>query len=83
VHFEPSGVQFSTQFPPELAIWYQNADPDLNGDGVVDRTDEVCRQQLGIWYRGRQWSELATLNDLKQQYVVTQLYHFSQYAVSW
>src|SRR5437899_2716854 len=35
VAFEPSGVWFSNGIPARLTIWYENADPDLNGDGVV------------------------------------------------
>src|SRR6266540_3903355 len=49
VDFQPSGVVFSKSSPAKLAIWYQNANPDLNGDGVVDATDEALKQQLAIW----------------------------------
>lgn len=83
VHFEPSGVRFSRQFPADLAIWYTNANPDLNGDGVVDGADQARTGKVAIWYRGRSWSELPSLNDTKQQYVMAELGHFSQYAVSW
>jgi hypothetical protein len=83
VHFEPSGVRFSSQFPADLAFWYANANPDLNGDGVVDGTDEAWQSRIAIWYRGRRWAELPSLNDTKQQYVLTELGHFSEYAVSW
>src|SRR6266540_4014600 len=49
VDFQPSGVVFSKSSPAQLAIWYQNADPDLNGDGVVDAADQVLEEQLAIW----------------------------------
>ena len=86
VDFQPSGVVFSTSSPAQLAIWYQDANPDLNGDGVVDGTDEMLEQQLAIWGRGGKtdpWKQLASRNDTTQQYVASAIYHFSQYAVSW
>ena len=86
VDLQPSGVGFSKSSPAQLAIWYQDADPDLNGDGVVDTTDEMLKQQLAIWSRGTRaeaWKQLSSKNDTMQQYVATELYHFSQYAVSW
>ncbi len=52
VDFQPSGVLFSLLSPAQLAIWYQDASADLNGDGVVDATDQALKDQLAIWYRG-------------------------------
>ncbi len=85
VHFQPSGVLFSTNFPANLAIWYENANPDLNGDGVVDAIDQTLKQQLALWYHAPKthWSRLSSTNDTKQALVSTPLYHFSEYAVSW
>jgi len=86
VAFEPSGVLFSKSSPAQLAIWYQNADPDVNSDGVVDATDELLTQQLAIWSQGTRtdaWRQLSSKNNTTQQYVASELYHFSQYAVSW
>jgi len=86
VDFQPSGVLFSKSSPAQLAIWYQNANPDLNGDGVVDAIDETLKQQLAIWYKGTRtdaWRQLWSRNDTTQELVTAALYHFSQYAVSW
>ncbi len=85
VHFQPSGVLFSTRFPANLAIWYENANPDLNGDGVVDATDQMLRQQLALWYHAAKthWIKLSSNNDTTLPSVSTALYHFSEYAVSW
>ena len=86
VDFQPSGVLFSKSSPAQLAIWYQNADPDLNGDGVVDAADETLKQQLAIWYRGSKagaWKQLWSKNDTTEELVTAALEHFSQYAVSW
>ncbi len=85
VDFQPSGVVFSKSSPAVLAIWYQDANPDFNGDGVVDATDQALKQQLAIWSQSRTdaWKQLSTKNDTTQQYVASQVYHFSSYAVSW
>ena len=86
VDFQPSGVLFSKSSPAQLAIWYQNANPDLNGDGVVDALDEALKEQLAIWYRGTKadpWRQVWSKNDTTQELVTAALYHFSQYAVSW
>jgi len=86
VDFQPSGVLFSKSSPAQLAIWYQNANPDLNGDGVVDAIDEALKEQLAIWYRGTKadaWRQVWSKNDTTQELVTAALYHFSQYAVSW
>jgi hypothetical protein len=86
VEFAPSGVAFSRSHPAALAIWYGNANPDLNGDGIVDAVDETLAAQLAIW--GRQarpgpWLRTSSQTEAGQQWVWTALYHFSEYAVSW
>jgi len=86
VEFQPSGVVFSNSSPAQLAIWYENASPDPNGDGVVDAADQTLREQLAIWYRGSKagaWKQVWSKNDTSQEVVTAALYHFSQYAVAW
>ncbi len=86
VDFQPSGVLFSSSSPAQLAIWYQDANPDLNGDGIVDATDQALKDQLAIWYRGSRtqaWKQVWSKNDPSQEVVTAALYHFSQYAVCW
>src|SRR5438034_3625592 len=48
VDFQPSGVVFSDVFSAGLVVWYVNANPDLNGDGVVDSTDQMLEGQLAL-----------------------------------
>ena len=86
VDFEPSGVLFSRQSPANLIIWYENANPDLNGDGVVNATDRKLEQQLALWHhakRAKRWFKLSSKHDSAQPAISTPLYHFSVYAVSW
>jgi hypothetical protein len=86
VAFEPSGVVFSRRHPATLAFWYGNANPDLNGDGVVDPVDQALAEQLAIWGRPARpalWHRTLSQAETEQQWVWTALYHFSEYAVSW
>ena len=86
VDFQPSGVVFDNRHRASLVLWYGNANPDLNGDGAVDATDEALREQLAIWTRhGKQalWQRLLSQTDPTVPFVYTELRHFSQYAVSW
>jgi len=86
VDFQPSGVVFASDTPAILTLWYENADPDLNGDGVVDSTDQTWLQQLTFYYQvagGTTWAKQLTKNDPTMPSVTTALYHFSEYAVSW
>ena len=86
VAFQPSGLLFSTHFPATLAMWYENANPDLNGDGVVNAVDDSLKQQLTIWNQAEQtypWLKVSSENDTTEARVSTVLYHFSEYAVLW
>jgi hypothetical protein len=86
VDFQPSGVVFSDLFSAGLVVWYVNANPDLNGDGVVDSTDQTLEGQLALSEEPTKvngWFKLATKNDTTQKYVATNVYHFSQWAVAW
>jgi hypothetical protein len=86
VNFQPSGVEFSKHVPARLTLWYENANPDLNGDGVVDATDQAMLLQLAVWCRPvgtRSWLRLSSNNDATLPSISTALYHFSEYAVSW
>jgi hypothetical protein len=85
VEFQPSGVWFSNGMPAQLTIWYENADPDLSGDGVVDATDQMLQQQISMWGHAAdtRWVRLPSDNDATLPSVSTVLHHFSEYAASW
>jgi hypothetical protein len=86
VEFQPGGVTFNPSAPATLQLWFTHANPDLNGDGVVDDADQLVWPQLGIWCRAadaRPWQRLTSQLNLTQQWVLTALYHFSGYAVAW
>jgi hypothetical protein len=86
VSFQPAGVEFSKHSPASLTLWYENANPDLNGDGVVDDADQMLLLQLAVWCRPtgtRSWFMLSSNNDATLPSISTALYHFSEYALSW
>jgi len=86
VDFAPSGLSFSGRHPATLAIWYGNANPDLNSDGIVDAVDQALVEQLSIWGRPERlapWLKTASQTEAGQQWIWAALYHFSEYAVSW
>jgi hypothetical protein len=86
VDFQPSGVIFAANAPARLAIWYGNANLDLNGNGILDGNDRALVDQLAIWYQlapSAAWFKQLSRNDPTQTLVGTELYHFSEYAVSW
>jgi hypothetical protein len=86
VDLEPSGVLFSNTAPASLTLWYENANPDLNGDGVVDSTDDALRQQLTFYYQladSSTWTKHPSKNDPAAPSVTGALYHFSEWALSW
>ena len=84
VDLQPTGMLFGT--PGKLKIWYGGAGGDLNGDGVVNSTDAMIAQQLlGIWYQEGStapWVQIAATKSLTEQWVESNLYHFSNYSVA-
>jgi hypothetical protein len=87
VDLQPSGLTFNDQAPALLNIRYGDAEPDLNGDGVVDDADrQIESTQLGLWMQpsdAQPWYPNDAQHILTTKRFVGYLYHFSNYAVSW
>jgi hypothetical protein len=92
VDFQPSGVLFDPAFPASLTLWYQNANlsdngnQDGNSQGNQDGNSQGVAPQLAIWCYDPTtgvWYQQPSTNDPTQPSVSSQLYHFSEYAVSW
>jgi hypothetical protein len=85
VSLEPTGLLFGE--PAQLLISYGGAGGDLNGDGVVDDADaQIERQLLGMWYRegaASPWTQVPAVQLLSDKAFISELRHFSEYAVSW
>jgi len=84
VSLEPHGLQFGA--PAQMKIWYDGAGGDLNGDGVVDSTDQVIEAQLlGLWYRpdeSKPWTRLSANQSLDEKSFTYALPHFSEYEIA-
>ena len=87
VAFEPTGLGFSSDRPAQLSIWYTGADPDYDGNGVVDARDAYIEDKLlGLWVQERgtdPWVSVAAVHAKAQKQFVANLLHFSGYALSW
>lgn len=77
----PSGLQFDPLNPAELELRYQNADPDLDGDGDEDPELEG---DIDLWRQenpGDPWDRVGTLQDFGLDRVRAELTEFSRYAL--
>ena len=87
VRFEPTGLVFNPDAPAHLVMWYTGANPDLDGNGVVDATDSYIEKQLlGIWVQEDTtdpWNGVAAQQSVSGKVFSADLNHFSGYAVSW
>ncbi|MDH5642823.1 MAG: hypothetical protein OEY63_01380 [Gemmatimonadota bacterium] len=87
VELQPSGLMFNPYRPAELEISYAAADPDFNGDGVVDWKDaEIERNRLAMWMQQEEtdpWHVQRSEQDIEDRTFTGWLLHFSNYAVSW
>jgi len=81
--FQPSGLQFDPDHPAELRISFRWADPDLNGDGVVDDRDRSF--SFGIWKQeadGLPWMRITSQRDSDLQEVRADILGFTKYAMA-
>jgi hypothetical protein len=85
--FEPSGLEFDPRYRPWVQVWYDGADGDFNGDGVIDRQDhEIERGRLWLWLQdepGGPWQRLPARHSLHHQWFAAPLPHFSGVEPSW
>ena len=81
--FAPAGLTFSKDHPAELRISYKWANPDYNGDGVVDSRDRAFR--FDIWKQeseGAQWFHIGTSRDSNVEELRADIFGFTRYAMS-
>ena len=51
VDFQPAGLRFNPQDPADLRIRWNETNPDVNRDGVINQQDAALKEQLKIWRR--------------------------------
>ena len=87
IALEPSGLVFDAKDALKLRVRYQRADPDFDGNGVVDAADETVRTTwLGLWLQDGPtglWSRIPAQHSLDSRKFDATLEHFSNYAVAW
>lgn len=81
----PAGLVLSASDPLRIEVDYEHANPDFNGDGLVDELDEQIREQLGWWRQDEPalWTALETIHDLPEQSLRSQTDILENIAVSW
>jgi hypothetical protein len=87
VDLQPSGIQFGTEHPTKLEMYYGGADPDFNADAVVNGDDSYIETDLlGMWVHettDNPWDVQNATHDLGKKLFKGYLEHFSEYAISW
>ena len=84
--FSPAGIKFDTERPAQLRVWYKNANPDVNGDGVVDHRDqEIFDHEIGLWrlpHSDEPWYQIGAVHYRDAYRLEAELWQFSHYAVA-
>ncbi len=83
--FAPAGLQFDPASPAELRINYYWADPDYNGDGVIDSHDDEIYQSFTLWRQeraGEPWSVQTAERDPSSEKLKALLTGFTRYALA-
>ncbi|HET7600753.1 MAG TPA: hypothetical protein VFK09_10695 [Gemmatimonadales bacterium] len=86
VEFQPAGLQFNPDDPAEAEFSYREANPDVDGDGIVDAQDTLLTPSFRIWKQETAtdpWVPLSSdeLQDLGT--VVAPITGFTRYAIAY
>jgi len=84
--FQPSGLQFNPSQPAQLRVEYHYADPDFNGDGLIDSRDAEIETELSLWRReppDTLWFTAPAAKSVELEEFDAGILSFSQYAVAW
>jgi len=86
VDFQPSGLVFSANRPARIWFKYGEADPDLNGDHIVDAVDTALVQSLRVWKQEQAtdpFQMLPSSINLVELEVEADVPGFTRFAVSY
>jgi hypothetical protein len=84
--FHPSGLHFNPAKPARLWLKFGEADPDLNGDGIVNAADTTLLMSLTIWKQeqpGDPWILVPSSVNLASQEVEADILGFTRFAVAY
>ncbi len=83
-YFSPSGLTFNPLSPAQLTIWYNHANPDVNGDGVVNATDALLESEFGLYKQELltdPWLSIPSLNLTGSQAIQASVFGFTGFSV--
>ncbi len=83
--FEPAGLKFDPNSPAELRIYYDWADRDYNGDGVIDERDKQIEAKFGFWRQEdvkQPWWQISTERDDVLERARAEITGFTRYALA-
>ncbi len=83
--FSPSGLVFDSTAPAVLTMWCNHAAADLNGDGVVNSTDEQLWYEMAIWKRESTtdpWTQQSTTRSTDGYQLQTPVTGFTGFSVA-
>ncbi len=84
--FQPAGLQFSADRPARLQIKYGETDRDVNGDGVVDQTDQQLTLRFQVWRKESAtspWFSLSSIVEVGLDDVQADILGFTSYAIGY
>ena len=84
--FEPSGLQFNPAQPARLKVYYYEANPDFNGDGIVNAADTTIEHQLDVWGResaSGPWFRNGSVKFEELDEIDANILSFTEYAIAW
>ncbi len=84
--FEPSGLQFNPAQPARLKVYYYEANPDFNGDGIVNAADTTIEHQLDVWGResaSGPWFRNGSVKFEELDEIDANIVSFTEYAIAW
>lgn len=83
--FQPAGLKFSPANPARLQFEFGECDKDLNGDGVVNATDQLLIPQISTWRQetaGAQWFKVNSTVEVEINEVQADILGFTGYALA-
>lgn len=86
VDFQPAGLRFNPNDPPDLRIRWNETNSDINRDGVVNQQDEAIKPRLKIWRResfSQPWMRTPSVVNVPDEECELDLTGFTRYAIAY
>ena len=83
--FEPAGLRFDAANPARLRVSYWWADPDYDGNGVVDERDARAERNVALWRQEatpEPWHRVPMTRNAVEREVEAPIEGFTRYALA-